>query len=620
MTEPGEQEQQTPKRKIYSRRQFLGFAGAAAAATTFGLTNPSKVFAEAEETQGVEKNKKIEPQEKEKDAWTEKKEAAIRGVFGYNPETDRWDKLIAREEFNEAGIVWPPRENLPVHDVDRLNAKLESHEASFRVKCDYRTLLNETVRRYGEILDDPYKTAIDPTVEEIDALIAKYSRITGFPEDVIKTIGWRENSLRSNMPSLHGDSYYPPSGDGVMSPNVHPPYWAEKVGGIPNTRGSEYPETDVVSFKGVNLPVYAGFIQYDCEANIAFGLAIYTHHLNELMISDDFALLRDEYLLKRSDDFGGKDATLMGVSYSVYHHGFSGIREKLKFSAISDRFVDPNDYSDEPVALAANTYAKYKPWDNPEYRMEGVGEASGCEFYSLISKDVQERGKKNSELFKLTIEAMSGEMGPLVSYFLDHPELRSEITHLYLRQFVDGNDEISKLNVVNLSEEEVGQIEKRLDKIFAFLEKNRGSSKSNRWYDDVMGDLIDVQQDLYKNSQLMQRKRDQDPGNEELAQEYDACLEEDLLAYSIWYVVWQSHSPGVWYFTEDKRYLERWNCDLLIGTPYFRNFSEENFDKIMKYWQNKVDLREMEEKSGTRLTQERSTIDPKNEVVIISED
>jgi hypothetical protein len=465
-----------------SRRDFLKMSGVIGAS----LVLP-------EDVQATNEDEQDSPVEKEKkDQWAKAKEKVIKEVFGYDEDTKEYKALPKMKDLESSGYSWQP-EQLPEEHLGLLNQKLTEYGADFEVQVGHRALLKVVVERYKKLLTNPLDTIIDPTADEMVALIESFAEITGLPRDLILTLAWRENSLRGNRPSLHGDTD-PPGGDGVMNPYVQPPYWAREVQ-VQETATDNKENMNLASFRDAVLPVPATAIQHDCIANVAFSLAIYTEHLERLMIDEDFEPLRERFLNQEAEALGGKIPALVGVSYLIYHRGVENIKNMLdevdtltQKEGADQAWKIHGQYFTRPTRLAANTFATYQPWNNPYYKMGGKGKAEGREFYTNLSKDVREqkeaedrefakllknireRREQHPELAELMESSLAGQTNEIqiLKCLVNNPDTRKVILEF-------ANEE-SK--TTDMPREKIEKTIKALEITFDFFEKRRNYSDS----------------------------------------------------------------------------------------------------------------------------------------------
>lgn len=331
--------------------------------------------------------------------WDKVKRQEIENVFGFDKETGKFTELIPFSEFSRLDIKWPP-ENLPTEDLERVNRELRSNYG-FELKCGWKTLLQYTTRRYQEIVRNPYLTIIDPTAEEVKLLVETFSDLTGLPEEFIYVLGFRENGLRGNHPSIHGEKYYAASGDGMMSPNVHDGAWGRKI------KQGKFEEKEigflkVYGQKDFSIPVPSRVIVVDSAMNLAFGLSIYIEHLSQLMTHSDLKTFKDYTLCKSlylekfqlKDSQDKNQAALMGVCYMLYWHGLEPavvrLNDEIQRGIINlPEEFEEDSYFSSPIEKAIGTFSN-RPWENSDYLIEGqTAESKNLTFYCPLKKDLR---------------------------------------------------------------------------------------------------------------------------------------------------------------------------------------------------------------------------------------
>ena len=167
----------------------------------------------------------------------------------------------------------------------------------------FTKLLSLLEGRYKQILNDGLEQSllktIDPSTDDFENFTKKYASLTGFPQDVIKAIWWRENLGRGNRPSLHKGTMLA-SGDGAMAPNLQLYYMACTINGVYRynsgngkfTRALQAPVVSTLAFPADNriakvrtreeiivTPIPTDLVKDDCELNLITGLILYRQAL-----------------------------------------------------------------------------------------------------------------------------------------------------------------------------------------------------------------------------------------------------------------------------------------------------------------------------------------------------
>ena len=384
-----------------------------------GLLLPKRIKAETPQN-WKEETERISP-------WEEKKRETIDSVFQRATSADKvyWKELIDTEIFAENGVEW--HELHEGAELEVLNTRLKQKDIPTELKCTYRTLLNQAVKRYKEILKNPYSVIIDPDVNEVEAVINTVAKLTGLPPGMIKTFAWRENGLKGIIPQIHGDTYAPPIGGGFINFEAYESSFGKDLSLKKTGKHSEHHivirapgEED-----GYLLPITNTAARYDALLGTLIPMAIALEHVEKVFGCDQenpqVAQLRDFLLdfrnpnLEIANSAEDKLTKFVGLAYTLYHHGIyrpkDGIIDQpLDFARIANERFTKFDFKNASLPELQNefasffqaigTFGKYKPWRKERYKMEGKGAAKDHEFYCQVPNFIRKHVDENPQLWK----------------------------------------------------------------------------------------------------------------------------------------------------------------------------------------------------------------------------
>lgn len=173
------------------------------------------------------------------------------------------------------------------------------------------------------------------------------------------------------------------SGDGLFNPNVHDIednefQWARKT----RVKGDDDPCL-VPYFQSwgseVTLPVPAGFIQDDCEANTYFAMAIAMEHL--VAVGSDprwQEVLRETVRRNPKVD---EETLLLSTLFAVYHNGRRWMEDRYDLNNVEGVY----SMGVWPPLVTAIKFDKEERWKQKEYKGPGLIEGSKDKtFYYLL--------------------------------------------------------------------------------------------------------------------------------------------------------------------------------------------------------------------------------------------
>lgn len=387
----------------FTRRQFLAGTGIIAGASIAKKLEPfRKVLAQ-------------EPLYSERESinpWEKKKKSTLEEKLGRSQTPDGlvyWKGIPPLELLENNEVTWNDlQENRAQLEV--MNVKLSQEAIPFQFKCTFRTLLNLSVARYQEIIQDPYLIVLDPDVKEVEELVSQASEITGLPKEVIKTLAWRENGLKGTSPELHGDHYIPPKGQGFINAEFYPPHFGENIQLLDTFTEPKDPSYHswLILVKmpgrpnGYLLPISREVVNSDCYLGTIIPLAIFLEHL-EKFFTRSYNSPKIDQTIKFFLNYEPADdnlynepldrlAKFSGFGFMLYHWGIYSSQEPL-FTTIDKCVFDklpPEGFPDDfaPYLQAVTTF-QLRPWRNSNYILEGDNEARGHQFYCQMIKSIR---------------------------------------------------------------------------------------------------------------------------------------------------------------------------------------------------------------------------------------
>ncbi len=199
-------------------------------------------------------------------------------------------------------------------------------------------LLEAFLERYQQLLKDPFKTNLDPTVDDFYRITKEYAELADLPVEVVRAIWWQENLGRGTFPEFHGSQILSHK-DGPYA--IYHPKYSVRV-----SNGWEYslrlrkpvkPTTETVQvfavpinerwrvkdrkFNGViPTPVPSSLVAADAELSVLAGLLVYLDRLETVRdVSTQFSLL-----IKAKLETGNRDSIEnrfleYAIAYFIYH-------------------------------------------------------------------------------------------------------------------------------------------------------------------------------------------------------------------------------------------------------------------------------------------------------------
>ena len=265
-------------------------------------------------------------------------------------------------------------------------------------------LYNWLIGRYITLYYHPEKIMLDPTVEEMEALINELSQVSGIPTEVLYALCFIENLCRGQYSGLH-ETHVAAHEDGPAA--VFPPKYSQEVTcsqnsepcmSVPLKRGIPpqvarimilpLRETPNEEIPLILTPVPLTIERTDAASSMAFGLLLFLARLKMIDGPSSHPLLRKlredikGYLLKKDEAIASKadELSLHTLSYLLYHYS------PIDFINRVAQLHNQNPKQNLMEALAQDMWevgvwvdklavwlTTAPPWESSKYKVEVAG-------------------------------------------------------------------------------------------------------------------------------------------------------------------------------------------------------------------------------------------------------
>ncbi len=278
-------------------------------------------------------------------------------------------------------------------------------------------LYNWLIRRYITLYYHPEEIMLDPTVEEMEALINELSQVSGIPKEVLYALCFIENLCRGQYSGLHG-THVATHEDGPTA--VFPPKYSQEVTcsqnsepcmSVPLRRGIPpqvarimilpLRETPNEEIPLILTPVPLTIERTDAASSMAFGLLLFLARLRMIDGPSSHPILRKlredvkDYLLKKDKAIASKgdELSLYTLGYLLYHYSpidFINRVTQLQNQNTKQNLIEALTQEMWEVGVWVDKLAIWlttaPPWESSKYKVEVAGET----YYDYPVRKIQE--------------------------------------------------------------------------------------------------------------------------------------------------------------------------------------------------------------------------------------